>query len=62
MILDYEKQGRTQKVQKMLDATTQLRVQAARANSKKTVPLMGFEEVTPNEAVESKNIVCHRSQ
>ena len=29
VILDYEKQGRTQKVQKMLDATTQLRAQAA---------------------------------
>jgi hypothetical protein len=29
VILDYERQGRTQKVQKMLDATTQLRVQAA---------------------------------
>lgn len=29
VILDYENQGRTQKVQKMLDATTQLRVQAA---------------------------------
>ena len=29
VILDYEKQGRTQKVQKMLNATTQLRVQAA---------------------------------
>jgi hypothetical protein len=28
VILDYEKQGRTQKVEKMLDATTQLRVQA----------------------------------
>jgi hypothetical protein len=28
VILDYEKQGRTQKVQKMLDATTQLRAQA----------------------------------
>ena len=28
VILDYENQGRTQKVQKMLDATTQLRVQA----------------------------------
>ena len=23
---------------------------------------MGFEEVPPNEPVESKNIVCHRSQ
>ena len=28
VILDYEKQGRTQKVEKMLDATTQLRAQA----------------------------------